>query len=232
MDAPHDYLPRICAPAVVDDVFTHGRKVFEVDADPTDVPTMPIEFSVAAFRLGHTMIRRAYNWNRVFADGQGTLEFLFTFSGRSGDLGGKPRLPSNWIADFRRLYDFAEAGRADLTVPAAKSNRAMRIDTQLVDPLRRRCRPFGGPAVAATTRQPGVPQPDPRQDGPAGDRAADGDVPQEQGRTLNALTKAQIPTGRAAPTLSGLTTAQRTAFVKDTPLWFYILREAELNTAS
>ena len=26
----HDYLPRICAPAVVDDVFTHGRKVFEV----------------------------------------------------------------------------------------------------------------------------------------------------------------------------------------------------------
>src|SRR5215211_7741114 len=56
----HDYLPRICEPSVVDDVFTNGRKVFEKNAAPTDVPTMPIEFSVAAFRLGHSMIRRDY----------------------------------------------------------------------------------------------------------------------------------------------------------------------------
>src|SRR3954471_24335045 len=55
-----DYLPRICAKAVVDDVFKHGRKAFEVAAKATDVPTMPIEFSVAAFRLGHSMVRRAY----------------------------------------------------------------------------------------------------------------------------------------------------------------------------
>ena len=45
-----DYLPRICAQGVVNDVFTNGRKVFEVGVTPTDVPTMPIEFSVAAFR--------------------------------------------------------------------------------------------------------------------------------------------------------------------------------------
>ena len=32
----HDYLPRICDPAVVDDVFTNGRKFFEVGADPTE----------------------------------------------------------------------------------------------------------------------------------------------------------------------------------------------------
>ena len=42
----------------------------------------------------------------------GTLEYLFEFSALSGDLGGEPRLPSTWIADFRRLYDFGEAGRA------------------------------------------------------------------------------------------------------------------------
>ncbi len=29
--------------------------------------------------------------------------------------------------------------------------------------------------------------------------------------------------------LSGLTTAERQRFVAETPLWFYILREAELN---
>ena len=35
---------------------------------------MPIEFSVAAYRLGHSMIRNAYQWNRVFSsDGVGGL---------------------------------------------------------------------------------------------------------------------------------------------------------------
>jgi hypothetical protein len=52
-----DYLPKVCAPAVVTNVFSQGRKAFEVGAVPTSVPTMPIEFSVAAFRLGHSMIR-------------------------------------------------------------------------------------------------------------------------------------------------------------------------------
>ena len=97
---------------------------------------MPIEFSVAAFRLGHSMIRSAYNWNARFDDtAPGTLDLLFTFSGLSGNLGGGQRLPSNWIADFRRLYDFAEANKPDLVVPAGKFNRAMRIDTRLANPL-------------------------------------------------------------------------------------------------
>jgi hypothetical protein len=43
-----DYLPRICARSVVNNVFNQGRKAFEVGVSPTDVPTMPIEFSVAA----------------------------------------------------------------------------------------------------------------------------------------------------------------------------------------
>jgi len=67
----HDYLPRICDPGVVDDVFANGRKFFEVGADPTEVPTMPVEFSVAAFRLGHSMIRAKYNWNLAFDNGDG-----------------------------------------------------------------------------------------------------------------------------------------------------------------
>ena len=99
----HDYLPRICAASVVNDVFNNGRKAFEPTASPTDVPTMPIEFSIAAFRLGHSMIRAAYNWNRRFDDGAGTLDWLFIFSAVGGNLAGNDRLASNWIADFRRL---------------------------------------------------------------------------------------------------------------------------------
>ena len=47
----------------------------------------------------------------------------------------EPRLASSWIADFRRLYDFGEAGQANLAVPERKFNRAMRIDTRLANPL-------------------------------------------------------------------------------------------------
>src|SRR5215211_5104121 len=75
-----DYLPRICAEGVVNDVFNNGRKAFEVGVPATQVPTMPIEFSVACFRLGHSMVRAAYSWSKVFDDHTGTLDYLFIFS--------------------------------------------------------------------------------------------------------------------------------------------------------
>ena len=63
-----------------------------------------------------------------------TLDLLFTFSATGGDL-GFDRLANIWIADFRRLYDFGEANKPGLTVPASGFTRAMRIDTRIVDPL-------------------------------------------------------------------------------------------------
>jgi Animal haem peroxidase len=217
-----DFLPRICPAGVVNDVFNNGRKAFEVGVPPTDVPTMPIEFSVAAYRLGHSMIRRAYNWNRIFDFGFGSLDLLFTFSGGSGDLGGELRLPSTWIADFRRLFDFGEAGRDNLVVPAAQFNRAMRIDTRLSDPLRtlpgftdednlairnlkraKMVRLATGQQMASFLRSKGV--------------------------AVTTLTKPQIRDGSNGAELDGLTRAQRDALLRNTPLWFYILREAELG---
>jgi len=226
-----DYLPRICAPGVVNNVFTNGRKAFEVGVPPTDVPTMPIEFSVAAFRLGHSMIRRAYNWNKIFDDGFGSLDLLFVFSATGGDLGSGPRLPSTWIADFRRLYDFKEAGRADLAVPESKFNRAMRIDTRLVNPLKNLpAGSFGGPAV---------PFNDPRANLAFRNltrakmvRLATGQQMakflQTKGVTLTKLTQAQIRDGKNGADFDALTQPQRAALLKDTPLWFYILREADV----
>jgi hypothetical protein len=219
----HDYLPRICDRSVVSDVFRNGRKIIAVGAAPTDVPTMPIEFSVAAFRLGHSMIRDTYSWNRRFDFDSATLGLLFEFSGGSGFLGGGPRLPSNWIADFRRLYDFGDAGRDDLVVPRAKFNRAMRIDTSLVRPLRRipgfpagrsdlafrnlvrarMLRLASGQQMARFLRSKGV--------------------------AVETLTKSELRRGKNGAELESLTKAQRDAFLADTPLWFYILREAELE---
>jgi hypothetical protein len=218
-----DFLPRICAPSVVNDVFAGGRKAFEVGATPTDVPTMPIEFSVAAFRLGHSMIRRAYNWNRIFDNGTGTLDFLFRFSAGSGTLDGGQRLPSNWIADFRRLYDFTEAGRDNLAVPEGKFNRAMRIDTGLVNPLRTLP---GFPADQANLAFRNL----------ARARMVTLATGQQmatflknKGVTVTKLTAAEIRDGSGGAVLDGLTSSQRAATLQNTPLWFYVLREAELN---
>jgi hypothetical protein len=50
-----------------------------------------------------------------------------------------------------------------------------------------------------------------------------------KGVTLTKLTKAQIREGNGGASLDGLTRSQRAALLGDTPLWFYVLREAELN---
>ena len=50
-----------------------------------------------------------------------------------------------------------------------------------------------------------------------------------KGISITKLTKAQLRDGDGGADLGGLTQAQRERVLTDTPLWFYILREAELN---
>jgi hypothetical protein len=50
-----------------------------------------------------------------------------------------------------------------------------------------------------------------------------------KGVNVTKLTKAQIRDGKNGAKLDGLTQAQRQAALTNTPLWFYVLREAELN---
>jgi hypothetical protein len=221
-----DYLPRIVDPGIVEDVFTNGRKLFETSPPAGNAPTMPIEFSVAAFRLGHSMVRPAYDWNRIFDNGGGTLGFLFQFSGTSGSLKNGARLPSNWIADFRRLYNFAEAGRLDLAVPLGKFNFARRIDTRLTDPLKNL-----PPGSFGETG----PVPPPQANLAFRNLIRGTMVKLASGQQMAALagvaklTDAQIVTGQGGVDFSGLAAALRTELTGATPLWLYILREAEFN---
>jgi Animal haem peroxidase len=228
----HDYLPRICSAAVLNDVFTNGRKLVEPNATPDSVPKMPVEFSVAAFRLGHSMVRPTYNWNRIFSGSGGLLEYMFEFSGLGGNLGGEIRLITSWLADFRRMYDFAAGGHANLK-PASNINHARRIDTRITVPLGNLPPSvFGGPnsipfddlrrnlAFRNITRGKMV-------------KLASG---QQMATKLNGLgvnvtplTKAQIIGGNGGADLDHLTPAEKNELAANTPLWFYILREAELN---
>jgi hypothetical protein len=226
----HDFLPRMVRPGVVDDVFTHGRKIVQPDAVPTDMPTMPVEFSVAAFRLGHSMIRPVYDWNRRFPAGVGFLEYMFQFSAVGGDLGGADRLLSNWLADWRRMYDFAGGGHLGLAPPAGV-NMAQRIDTLLTDPLKNLPpSTFGGGA--------GIPFDDKRRNLAFRNltrgsmlRLASGQQMVERlraaGVSVQPLTRRQILRGNGGAEVSGLSERQQALLVDHTPLWFYVLREAE-----
>ncbi|MGW2051273.1 peroxidase family protein [Streptomyces sp. NPDC001858] len=239
----HDFLKRIVDPEIVDDVFGNGRRVFEPATGEQNLPTMPIEFSVAAYRLGHSMVRGAYNWNRIFDRGRGTLELLFRFSGTSGILSPPPadpadpeagefeRLPTNWIADFRRLFAFQEAvpDRADLQVPAAQFNVAKRIDTLLVNPLAKL--PLGSFGARAGETPPEIELNLAFRNLTRASmlRLATGQQMAEHfiARKIDVepLTAADFAQGGGAQLSPGLAKA----VAKNAPLWFYILREAEVK---
>ncbi|MEO6088292.1 MAG: heme peroxidase family protein [Umezawaea sp.] len=244
-----DFLPRVVDPTIVEDVFTNGRRFFEAPGRGHSYhgnhPTMPIEFSIASYRLGHSMIRGAYQWNRVFNTGGpggiASLLLLFTFTGVAGNFQGGSQipdlddpnsgtvdtLPTNWIADFRRLYDFTEADRPDLAVPAGSGNVAKRIDTLLVNPLTQLpAGTFGGRGTTFAEIQRNLAFRNLTRASMV--RLASG---QQMAEFLDVepLTAEQVLVGDGGASLDGLTEEQRAEVAANTPLWFYVLREAELN---
>ena len=227
----HDFLPRIVQKRVLDDVFANGRKLVEPSASPTSVPTMPIEFSVAGFRLGHSMVRTAYDWNRRFPGEAGSLFYMFDFSALGGTLGGNSKLASNWIADWRRMYDFPGDGHPDLGGPNG-ANLANRIDTLIADPLKFL------PASVFGEREEDIEFDDPARNLAFRNlvrgsmlKLASGQQMVEHlnslGVNVQPLTRNQILRGSSGARLSALSNAEKDTLATRTPLWFYILREAE-----
>jgi Animal haem peroxidase len=139
----HDFLPRIVGQEMVDEVFepktitVHdpgGKKrkvkVREPELDfyhPKNNAFMPVEFSVAAYRFGHSMIRPIYRFNSVQAR---RPIFSDDFSpGNTANLNGFRPLPQDWGFEWQFFF---ELGGNPATMPMQK---AYRIDQQLVNPL-------------------------------------------------------------------------------------------------
>ena len=58
----HDFVERLTEPGLVAKILHEGRQFYRFKK----VPYMPVEFSGAAYRLGHSMVRQAYSHNRIF----------------------------------------------------------------------------------------------------------------------------------------------------------------------
>jgi hypothetical protein len=205
----HDWVDRLCGDGTVDRILHDGRRFYRFKRRPY----MPVEFSAAAYRLGHSMVRQRYGHNRVFPDTDFGL--LFDFTGLSGRLLGdlapaepagplpQPVLPSNWIIDWRRFH---ELDRPD-DVPL---NPSRRLDPLLVEELH--ALPNDGGDLAFRNLKRGV-----SLGLPSGQ-----DVARSIGvkEPLAPDEIAQGPDGRAA---------EAAGLHRTTPLWYYVLKEAQVR---
>ena len=194
----HQFLPTTVGQAVVDDVLAAGPSHFRWRNDPF----IPVEFSVGAYRFGHSQVRPSYRANFGTSASDPTRQFFALFldphaaaADDPSDLRGGHRAPRRFV-DWQTFFDFGD-GRA-------RPNK--RIDTTLSTVLfHLPGQPEGEPTALATrnllrnlTMQV-----------PSGQRVA-------QAMRLPELAPADLDDLRPFD------------LHRRTPLWFYVLREAEL----
>lgn len=130
----NDFLPRIVHSSVIADLKSHGQ----YDQHKLEFfhwrhePFMPVEFSVAAYRLGHSMIRPGYRLNDKI------LLPIFPVPSQNlpEGLTGFRAMNTNWGIDWGRFIDIDV--RTYDGSPADNAKRlqlAYRIDTSLVNTL-------------------------------------------------------------------------------------------------
>jgi hypothetical protein len=114
----HDFLPRVLHPDYADAVLNATSNKFFKPGNPND-PNLPIEWAVAGYRFGHSMVRPAY---RMTLGGS----FVPVFNGTDLDLTGGRPIPAD-----RRIHwpNFVEVG-VDPPV-----NISRKIDALLSRPL-------------------------------------------------------------------------------------------------
>jgi len=207
----HDFVNRLVDEVVLKNVLQHGRKHFLF----ADEPFIPVEFSVGAYRLGHSMVRQVYNHNRVFRPGgvtPATFNLLFVFTGLSGNIKGVgselPTLPSDWIIDWRRFFDFGTEGTRPEEGFGLNFSRT--IDPFLAPELLEL--PNNGGSLPARNLQRGR-----MMQLPSGQDIA-------SAMCLKALKPEQIANGPDGEV------AKKHGFDRQTPLWYYILKEAQVES--
>lgn len=187
----NDYLPQIVGQDAVDEALSQSVSDGIYQPGSKDSPITPVEFSVAAFRFGHSQIRNGYAVN----DTNGAL--VFSLDPDATDLRGGRQLPGELVIDFNNF--FSELPR-EIDENPAQIGEA--IDTKISESL------FNLPI-------PGV---------------ADGGSNVLAYRNLVRGSFYDLPSGEATAEALGLPVVGEPVFSEGTPLWYYMLREAELTS--
>ena len=195
----HEFLPQIVSQALMVDLLQNGRRFYRPRMREGFIP---VEFQAGAYRFGHSMVRPSYRANLHGDNGNPFFGMVFDPAGEGQsdpvDLRGGARAPRRFIG-WQTFFDFADGD--------VKPNK--RIDTKISTPL------FNLPLGAIASH----------------------DTPQAlpQRNLLRQLTWS-LPSGQAIAAAMGvtplagadLTELESYGFESSTPLWYYVLREAEL----
>jgi heme peroxidase len=121
----HQFMPTLFGQATIDAALAGKHRVYDPGADMTR-PIMPVEFSAAAYRFGHSMIRNAYSLNPTLSpNNKPSRNTLFngiggangvSGDGLASDLHGGYPLPASHVIDWgnfvNALYNPAKPGQS------------------------------------------------------------------------------------------------------------------------
>jgi hypothetical protein len=175
-------------------------------------PFMPVEFSVGAYRFGHSMVRPIYRLNQELPDRQ----VIFS-ADENSSLTGFRAFPSNWAIDWSLFFKMSDDPPV---LGPARLQRAYKIDSSLVNPLGNLPGVIGAnvPSLAERNLIRGW-----RMGLPSGQKVAkkmDIDpIPDEKLR----VGKATAADKDTNPKLIDISPR----FKNNAPLWYYILAEAQ-----
>ncbi len=194
----HEFLVKTVGKATVKSVLEHGPQHYRWRNDPY----IPVEFSVGAYRFGHSQVRPSYRANFGTSATDATQQFFALFTDHTqpasddpADLRGGKRAPRRFI-DWQTFFDFGDD----------RVRRNKRIDTKLSSIL---FDLLGQPADEAQSLA--------------------------QRNLIRGLTM-KVPSGQRVARAMGLPRLAA-ADLDDlkpfhlenrTPLWFYVLREAQV----
>jgi hypothetical protein len=198
----HEFLPKVVGDKTVASVVTAraaDRQLFRWE----DQPFMPIEFSGAAFRFGHSMVRESYTINLDPKNKAASVRLFHLPGLPNPHLEGMRRLPKTLVIDWKHFFK---------TDPRTRVVPSMRIDPSLAPPL------FKLPTDGSSLVQRDLL------------RGRDLKVPagQDIARALGQqelLTDKELFLSRPAPDV--VSPEARKALLNATPLWYYILCEAK-----
>lgn len=215
----HDFLPTIIGNETLYKILPHLRKNTSIHHDkpelhfykPRKEAYMPVEFSVAAYRFGHSMVRPIYRLN------QKVPRFDIFSNNPNTSLTGFREFPKEWAIDWRLFFDF---GNNPDPLSSFRIQPAYKIDTSLVNPLAHLPASIGAniPNLAFRNLFRGK-----SMGLPSGQ-----DVARKMG--IDVIPDSKLIVGKAAkddlPNHKKLTQIDP-SFANKAPLWYYILAEAQ-----